>query len=72
VIPFRRLLRAVLREEVVVTGVEGVVGWLFYNALIGLYGFSWLHAVLFGLSGYTLQVTFFQPIKSLVNRMGHL
>jgi len=29
-------LRAVLREEVVVTGVEGVVGWLFYNALIGL------------------------------------
>ncbi|MEM3670845.1 MAG: hypothetical protein QW767_03770 [Thermoprotei archaeon] len=57
-----RLLDMAFREEVFVTAVNAIVGWIVYNVLIDFYGFSWPHAVVFGLVGYVAQVFMFRSL----------
>jgi hypothetical protein len=68
-VSIRKLFRATLREPIVIPAVEGIVGWLVYNGLISLYGFSWGHAALFGLIGYLVQAIFFEPLRRSVARV---
>jgi hypothetical protein len=68
-VSIRKLFRTTLRESIVIPAVEGIVGWLVYNSLISLYGFSWVHAALFGLIGYIVQAILFEPLRRSVARV---
>ena len=61
-----RLLGMALREEVFITAVNAIVGWIVYNVFIDVYGFSWPHAVFFGLVGYVAQVVMFRSMLSFM------
>ncbi|PSN87794.1 hypothetical protein B9P99_06240 [Candidatus Marsarchaeota G1 archaeon OSP_B] len=54
------LLGLALKQEVFITAINAIVGWIVYNLLISIYGFSWSKAVIFGLIGYVFQVLMFR------------
>jgi hypothetical protein len=63
---FDRLLGLALREEIFITGVNAIVGWIVYNVLLDVYGFSWTHALFFGAIGYLGQVLMFRWMLSFM------
>jgi hypothetical protein len=65
----RELFRTMLRESIIIPAIEGIMGWLVYNGLISLYGFSWIHAALFGLMGYLVQAALFEPLRQLIAKV---
>jgi len=54
---------------VFITAVNALVGWVVYNVLIDVYGFSWLHAAVFGLVGYVGQVLMFRWMLSFMRQI---
>lgn len=54
------LLKLALKQEIFITAVNAIMGWIVYNILIYVYGFTWFHAVVFGLIGYVAQVLMFR------------
>lgn len=64
-----RLLTLAFRQEVFITAVNALVGWVVYNVLIDVYGFSWLHAAVFGLVGYVGQVLMFRWMLSFMRQI---
>ncbi|MEM0120228.1 MAG: hypothetical protein QW514_00010 [Thermoprotei archaeon] len=64
-----RLLTLAFRQEVFITAVNAIVGWIIYNVLIDIYGFSWLHAAVFGVIGYVGQVLMFRWMLSFMRQI---
>lgn len=64
-----KLLSLALKQEVFITGVNAIVGWVIYNVLIDIYGFSWLNAVVFGIVGYVGQVLMFRWMLSFIRQV---
>jgi uncharacterized membrane protein YkvI len=64
-----KLVTLAFKQEVFITAVNAIVGWIVYNVLIDIYGFSWLHAVVFGLIGYVGQVLMFRWMISFLRQI---
>jgi hypothetical protein len=62
----QRLVGLALKQEVFVTGVNAIVGWIIYNVLLDVYGFSWPNAMFFGALGYLAQVVMFKWMLSVM------
>lgn len=64
-----KLLSLAFKQEVFITGVNAIVGWVIYNVLIDIYGFSWLHAAIFGFVGYVGQVLMFRWMLAFMRQI---
>jgi len=64
-----RLITLAFKQEVFITAVNAIVGWIVYNVLIDIYGFSWLHAVVFGIVGYVAQVFMFRWMINFIKQI---